>query len=58
MKVDAKCNETAHAIVLDRFHEDSYIATKMIPNMTHEMIPAGSDTFTEWLRSNQILVHI
>ena len=58
MKFDAECNETAHAIVFDRFHEYSHIAMKMIPSMTHKMIPAGSATFTEWLSSNKILVHM
>ena len=58
IKFDAECNETGHAIVFDRFHEDVYIATTIIPNMIIKMIHAGSDTFTEWLSSNKILVHI
>ena len=36
IKIDAECNETAHAIVFDRFHVYFHIATKMIPNMTHK----------------------
>ena len=58
IKFDVISNETAHTILFDRFHDDYNIATKMIPNMTHKMIPAGSDTFTEWLSSNKILVHM
>ena len=58
MKSDAECNETVHAIAFDRFQKDSHISNKKIPNMSHKIMPAGSDTFTRWLSSNKNLVHI
>ena len=58
IKFDVISNETAHAILFDRFHDDYHIVTQMIPNMTCKMIPNGVDTSTEWWSSNKILVHM
>ena len=54
----AECNETNPVISLNRLHVDSHLRMKTTPNMRHKMINTHSDSFTELLSSNIILVHV
>ena len=57
IEIYAECNETTPVISFNRFHGESHISMKIVIHMPYKMIHALSNSFTELLSRNIILIH-